>query len=125
MKTCITAIGAPSALGPYNHAVEANGFLFVSGQVGVDPVSGELAEGVEAQAKQALKNAELILAAAGCSMADVVKCSVFLKNIGDFAAINDVYKNAFEKDFPARSCFEVANLPRNALFEVEIIAVKP
>lgn len=126
MKNCISAKNAPAALGPYNHATQANGFVFVSGQIGIDPAIGKMAEGgVEAQAKQALENAKNILAEAGCSMQDVVKTLVFLTDMNDFAAINEIYKNAFEREFPARSCIEVSKLPGGAVFEIELIAAKP
>lgn len=125
MKTCISASNAPSALGPYNHATEANGFVFVSGQIGIDPVAGKMVEGgVEAQARQALENTRNILAAAGCTMLDVVKSLVFLTDMNDFAAINEIYKDAFGKEFPARSCIEVSKLPGGAVFEMEVIAAK-
>ncbi|MDL2235915.1 RidA family protein [Christensenellaceae bacterium OttesenSCG-928-L17] len=125
MKTIITAKNAPAALGPYNHAIEANGFVFTSGQLGIDPATGKMPEDVEAQAKQAFSNLAGVLEAAGCTLKDVVKCMVFLQNIGDFAAVNAIYAEAYGSEFPARSCVEVAKLPGGALVEIEAIAVRP
>ncbi len=124
MKKIIIAPDAPAAIGPYNAATEANGFIFTSGQLGVDPQTGKLCDGVEAQAVQALKNLSAVLSAAGTTMQNVVKTTVFLQDLNDFAAVNAIYKDAFSDNFPARSCVEVAKLPAGALVEVECIAVK-
>lgn len=120
----IIADGAPAAVGPYSHAVKAGKTLFVSGQLGLDPVSGELVEGVEAQARVALENLKAVLVAAKMEMEDVVKTTVFLKDMGDFAAINAIYAEAFGDTKPARSCVAVAALPKGGLFEIEAIARK-
>ncbi|MBU9727971.1 RidA family protein [Diplocloster modestus] len=123
-KSVITAQKAPAAVGPYSHAVMAGDVLFTSGQLGLDPVSGELKEGVEAQTTQALENLKAVLEASGLSLKNVVKTVVFLDNIGDFAAVNAIYANYFEGDTPARSCVQVAALPKGGLVEIEAVAVK-
>ncbi len=120
----IIAQGAPAAVGPYSHAVRAGKTLYASGQLGLDPVTGQLAEGVEAQARTALSNLKAVLEAAGMEMADVVKTTVFLVDMGDFAAINAIYADAFGETKPARSCVAVAALPKGGLFEIEAIARK-
>ena len=113
---------APVALGAYSQAVKANGFVFVSGQLGIDPATGKMPEGVEAQAKQSLANVEALLTAAGATFADVVKTTVYLADIADFAAVNEIYASKFEAPFPARSAFQVATLPAGGLVEIEVIA---
>ncbi len=123
-KEIIVANNAPAALGPYSHANAANGFVFVSGQIGIDPATGKLLDGVEPQAEQAFKNLANILAAAGSDMQHVVKTTVFVMDMGEFANVNRIYKEHFGSDFPARSCIQVGNLPGGALVEVEAIAVQ-
>lgn len=124
-KECVTAAGAPAALGPYSHANKAGNFVFASGQLGIDPATGTLVEGgIRAQAHQALQNLAVVLSACGCTLSDVVKTTVFLKDIKDFAAVNEVYGSFFQKDFPARSAIQVAALPKNGLVEIEAIAYK-
>lgn len=120
----IAAQNAPAAVGPYSHAVLAGDTLYTSGQLGLDPVSGELKEGVEAQARQALLNLQAVVEAAGMTMQDVVKTTVFLANIADFAAINSIYAEFFNGETPARSCVQAGDLPKGGLFEIEAIAVK-
>ena len=124
MNQTITAPNAPAAVGPYCHAKLAGGLLFTSGQLGLIPATGELPQGVEAQATQALENLKAVLAAAGMSCADVVKTTVFLADINDFAAINAIYAEYFPGEAPARSCVQVAALPKGALFEIEAIAAQ-
>lgn len=124
MNKTITAAGAPAAVGPYCHAKLAGNTLYCSGQLGLIPATGELAQGVEAQARQALDNLGVILREAGMDYADVVKTTVFLANIHDFAAINAIYADYFKTEPPARSCVEVAALPKAGLFEIEAVAVK-
>lgn len=121
-RETITAQNAPAAVGPYVHAVKAGGFVFTSGQLGLDPVTGTLPEGVEAQAEQAIKNIETVLKAAGLGLSDVVKTTVFLADINDFAAINAIYAKYFTGQTPARSCVQAAALPKGGLFEIEVIA---
>ena len=124
MKEIIIATNAPAALGPYSHAVAMEGIVFTSGQLGIDPATGKLAEGVAAQAEQALKNLEAVLKAAGASMADVVKTTVFVKDLADFGTVNTIYGQHFGADFPARSCVQVAALPAGGLVEIESVAFK-
>ncbi len=124
MKKAIHASGAPAAVGPYVHAVEANGLIFTSGQLGLIPETGELPEGVEAQAHHSLKNLAAVLEAAGSSLGHVVKTNVFLDDINDFAKVNEVYAQYFQGEPPARSCVQAAKLPKGGLVEIEAIAVK-
>ena len=124
MKKVISTTKAPAAIGPYSQAIEANGFVFASGQIPVDPETGVIPEEIEAQAEQVMKNMKNLLEAAGTSIDQVVKTSVFIKNMDDFATINSIYAKYFEKDCPARSCVEIARLPKDVLLEMEAIAVK-
>ena len=121
-RQSISTTNAPAALGPYSQAIAVEGFLFCSGQIGLDPASGELADGVEAQAHRALLNLAAVLAEAGLGWADVVKTTVFLADIADFAAINAVYASHVVDPPPARSTFAVAALPKGARIEIEAIA---
>lgn len=113
---------APGAIGPYSQAVRAGDMLFTSGQLGLNPETGVLAEGVRAQADQALKNLGAILHEAGLDYKDVIKTVVFIKNIADFKTVNEVYAQYFTANYPARSCVEVAALPMGGLVEVECVA---
>lgn len=123
MKQVIQTAKAPGAIGPYSQAIKANGFVFVSGQLPVQPATGQFAEGgIEGQTKQSIENVKAILAEAGCSLADVVKSTVFIKNMNDFAAMNKVYAEYFTGECPARACVEVARLPKDAMVEIEVIA---
>lgn len=124
MNKTITAENAPAAVGPYCHAKLAGNTLYTSGQLGLIPATGELPQGVEAQAAQALDNLKDVLSAAGMGLEDVVKTTVFLADIRDFAAINTIYANYFTGEAPARSCVQAAALPKGALFEIEAVAVK-
>ena len=124
MKKVISTTNAPAAIGPYSQAIEANGFVFASGQIPVNPETGEIPEGIEAQAEQVMKNVKNLLEAAGTSVDQVVKTGVFIKNMDDFATINGIYAKYFAKDCPARSCVEVARLPTDVLLEMDAIAVK-
>ena len=123
-KEVINAKNAPAAVGPYVHAVKAGEMVFTSGQLGLDPVTGNLADGVEAQAHLSLKNLGAVLEAGGLTYSDVVKTTVFLDDMNDFAAINTIYAEYFTGEAPARSCVEVAKLPKGGLIEIEAIAVK-
>ena len=114
---------APAALGPYSQAYEANGFVFTAGELGIDPQTGKLPEGIAAQAEQACKNIEAILEASGMSMMNVIKTTCFLADMGDFATFNEVYAKYFTSK-PARSCVAVKTLPKGVLCEIEAIAVK-
>jgi len=123
-KKVVSTNNAPPAVGPYSQAIRAGGFLFLSGQLPLDPKTGTItATDVAAQTRQAITNIKSILAAAGLSLSDVVKTTVFLKDIQDFAKMNGVYKEYFAQDAPARSSFQVANLPMNALVEIESVAI--
>ena len=124
MKNVISTEKAPAAIGPYSQAIEGNGMAYTSGVIPVVPETGEIPEGSAAQAKQVLTNLSHLLEAAGSSMANVVKTTVFIKEMNDFGAINEVYATFFEGDFPARSCVEVARLPKDVMIEVEAVAVK-
>jgi 2-iminobutanoate/2-iminopropanoate deaminase len=121
-RTAISTGGAPAALGPYSQAVDADGLVFCSGQLGLDPATGDLAEGVEAQAERALRNLAAVLDAAGLAWADVAKTTIFLADIGDFAAVNGVYGAVMPDPPPARSTVGVAALPKGARVEIEAIA---
>ena len=123
-KTVINAAKAPAAVGPYSHANAAGETIYISGQLGLDPETGVLAEGVEAQSKTGFENLKTILTEVGVSFENVVKTTVFLTDMNDFAAVNDIYAQYFTADYPARSCFQVAALPKGASFEIEAIAAK-
>ena len=116
---------APKAIGPYSQAIEANGLVITSGQLPIDPTTGEFAPGgIKEQTRQSLTNAKAILEEAGISMANVMKTTVFLSDMNNFAAMNEVYAEFFSEPFPARSAIAVKTLPKNALVEVECIAAK-
>lgn len=121
-KTAIVTDKAPKALGPYSAGIKTGDMLFLSGQLGIDPATGRLAEGVEAQAAQSLANIEALLAEAGATFENVVKTTVLLADIADFSAVNGVYALRFPEPYPARSAFAVAALPAGALVEIEVVA---
>ena len=124
MKNVISTEKAPKAIGPYSQAIEAAGMLFISGQIPIVPATGEIIDGgVEEQTEQVLVNIEAILAAKGLSFADVVKTTVFLSDMNDFATVNGIYAKAFVENPPARSCVQVARLPKDVKIEIETIAV--
>ncbi len=121
----ITAPSAPAAIGPYSHAIEAGPFIFCSGQTPIDPATGQLAVGdIEVQTKQVFANITAVLAAAGCTLQHVVKSTVYLKDMGDFAKMNGVYEAAFAGHKPARTTIQAAKLPRDCIVEIEVIAHK-
>ena len=125
MKKVIATTNAPAAIGPYSQAVHVGNMLFASGQLGIDPATGNFVEGaVKEQTAQAFKNVKAILTEAGLDISDVVKTTVFLADMGDFGAMNEVYASQFEGAFPARSAVAVKTLPKNGLVEIEVIAVK-
>ncbi len=125
MKKVISTTNAPAAIGPYSQAIQAGDFLFASGQLGMDPTTGNFVEGgVKEQTVQVFKNIHAILNAAGYTIDNVVKTTVFLADMADFAVVNEVYASQFTGDFPARSAVAVKTLPKNGLVEIEIIAVK-
>lgn len=122
-KTLISTPDAPQAIGPYSQAVERDGIVFCSGQIGLDPATGKLVEGgVRAETQQALSNLVAVLRAAGCTSQDVVKTTVYLANLADFAAMNEVYATIFGVEPPARSTIQAAALPRGAQVEIDAIA---
>ncbi len=123
-KKIINAENVPAAVGPYCHAVEAGNFVFTSGQIGLDPNTQELAEGIEAQTKQVLENLKAVLKAAGLTLSDVIKTTVFLDDVSDFGVVNEIYETYFNDSKPARSCVEAGALPKGALIEIEVIAAK-
>lgn len=123
-KESLNVNGAPAAVGPYSHAVKANGFIYVSGQLGLNPATGTLADGVEAQTRQSLENIKTILEGCGSDLRHVIKTGIFLDNMDDFAAVNVIYGEYFAEDLPARSCVEVARLPKDGLVEIEVIAAE-
>ena len=123
MKTVISTPNAPGAIGPYSQAIKVGELLFLSGQLGIDPKTGEITGDVAAQTKQARTNAKAILDAAGSAMDKVIKTTVFLSDIGNFAAMNEIYGTFFtEGSYPARSAVEVAALPKGGLVEIELVA---
>jgi 2-iminobutanoate/2-iminopropanoate deaminase len=125
MKKVIRTNRAPAAIGPYSQAIRNGDFLFVSGQLGIDPATGNFPEGgVREQAAQVFKNIRALLSEAGFSMDDVVKTTVFLTDMADFAAVNEIYASHFQGNFPARSTVAVAGLPKNGRVEIELIAVR-
>ena len=124
MKKVISTEKAPAAIGPYSQAIEVNGMVYTSGIIPVVPETGEIPEGSVAQTRQAMTSLSNLLEAAGTSMDNVVKTTVFIKEMNDFGTINEVYKEFFTTDFPARSCVEVARLPKDVLLEIEAVAVK-
>jgi len=125
MKNIIKTTNAPQAIGPYSQAVEANGFVFVSGQIPLDPKTGNILTGdIREQTKRVMENGKAILAAAGCAMSDVVKSTIYLKNIGDFTVVNEIYGGYFLSDPPARATVEVSRLPKDVAVEMDFVALK-
>ena len=126
MKTIISTEKAPAAIGPYSQATEVNGLIITSGQLPIDPATGAfVSDNTAEQAEQSIKNLLAVLEAAGCKAEDVVKTTVFLIDIGDFAVVNEVYAKYFKGECPARCAMQVSALPKGALVEIEAIAVKP
>lgn len=124
MKKVISTEKAPAAIGPYSQAIEVNGMVYTSGVIPVNPATGEIPAEVQGQAEQAFSNLSNLLEAAGSSMENVVKTTVFIKEMDDFGKINEIYADYFTKPYPARSCVEVARLPKDVLLEIEAIAIK-
>ena len=122
--THVSTPNAPAALGPYSQAVDTGSTVYCSGQLGLDPATGNLADGVQAQTQQALKNLQAVLNEAGLSLDNVVKTTVFVQDLADFGTVNEIYGTYFHGGFPARSCVQIAALPKNALVEIECIAVR-
>lgn len=124
MKIQISTDKAPGAIGPYSQAIDAGAFVFISGQIPVNPATGNIPEGITAQTTQSLANVRAILAEAGLTVADVVKTTVFLADMADFGPMNEVYASVFTAPFPARSAVAVKTLPKNVLVEIEVIATR-
>jgi 2-iminobutanoate/2-iminopropanoate deaminase len=124
MKNVISTDKAPAAIGPYSQAIEVNGMVYTSGVIPVVPATGEIPEGSVAQARQAFENLSHLLEAAGSGVDKVVKTTVFIKEMNDFGAINEVYAEVFPAPYPARSCVEVARLPKDVMLEIEAVATK-
>lgn len=124
MQKVISTDKAPGAIGPYSQAIEVNGMVFTSGVIPVDPETGVIPEGVEAQATQAFTNLTNLVEASGAAMSQVVKTTVFIKEMNDFGKINEIYAKFFKEPYPSRSCVEVARLPKDVLLEVEAIVAK-
>ena len=124
MKKIISTEKAPAAIGPYSQAIEVNGMVYTSGVIPVNPATGEIPEGIEAQADQAIGNLVALLKEAGIPAENVIKTTVFIKDMDDFGKVNDVYSRYFTFDCPARSCVEVARLPKDVLIEIEAIGAK-
>lgn len=125
MKKIIVTANAPKAIGPYSQAVEAQGFVFVSGQIPIDPASGNMiAGGIKEQTERVMENGKAVLTAAGCGMDRVVKATIYLKDMNDFGAVNEVYGRYFPSEPPARATVAVSRLPKDAAVEIDFIAVK-
>ena len=125
MKNVISTEKAPGAIGPYSQAVEIDNLVYTSGQLGIDPATGAFGEGVQGQTAQALENVKAILETRGLTMDDIIKTTVFIKDMNDFGKINEIYAKYICGDIlPARSCVEVARLPKDGLVEIEVIALK-
>lgn len=122
MKSVLSA-NAPKAVGPYSQAVVANGFVFCAGQIGLDPQRGDLIDGVENQTHQVIKNLQAVLEAAGSSLENIVKTTIFIQDMNDYTKINEIYGSYFEEHKPARATVEVARLPKDALVEIDAIAI--
>lgn len=124
MRKEIFTENAPAAIGPYSQAIQVGDFVFASGQIGVDPKTGEAVEGIEAQTHQVMKNIQAVLTEVGADFSDVVKFTIFLDSMDDFATVNELYGSYLEKPYPARSTVEVSRLPKDLLVEMEVIIHK-
>lgn len=122
-RSVVSTPNAPAAIGPYSQAIRAGQFLFASGQLGLDPATGDLREGIEAQTRQALANLQAVLSEAGATVANVVKTTIFLADLSHFATVNQLYGEVFGHEPPARSTVQVAALPKGGLVEIEVIAL--
>jgi 2-iminobutanoate/2-iminopropanoate deaminase len=123
MKQVISTKGAPGAIGPYSQAIKVGNFVYTSGQLPINPANGELVDDIKKATEQSLENVKAILQEAGTTMDKVIKTVVFLRDMNDFAAMNEVYGTYFKENAPARSCVQVAKLPKDAVVEIEVVAV--
>ncbi|HLR01270.1 MAG TPA: RidA family protein [Virgibacillus sp.] len=121
MKKEIYTDNAPAAIGPYSQAIQAGDFLYVSGQIGINPETGDVAEGIEAQTKQVMENLKAILAEANTSFADVIKFTIYIQSMDNFATVNDIYGGYLQKPYPARATVEVSRLPKDMLVEMDAV----
>ena len=124
MRKVIQTNGAPQAIGPYSQAIDAGGFVFVSGQIPIDPTTSEVVEGIENQTHQVMKNLNAILKEASITFQEVVKFTIYLNSMDDFAKVNEIYATYLEQPYPARATVEVSRLPKDVLIEMDVIAVK-
>lgn len=124
MKKVVSTTKAPAAIGPYSQAIEVNGMIYTSGQIPVNPATGEISDTIEGQTRQVMENVKNLLEAAGTNMENVVKTTVFIKDMNDFGKINEIYAEFFKGACPARSCVEAARLPKDVWIEMEAVAVK-
>ncbi|MFI3240538.1 MAG: RidA family protein [Bacteroidales bacterium] len=124
MKKAISTPAAPAAIGPYSQAIESNGTIYISGQIPIDPATGNIAETIEEQAEQVFKNIEAILQAVDCTMDNVVKTTVLLADMNHFATVNEIYASHFNAPYPARAAYQVSRLPKDVLIEIESIATR-
>ena len=124
MKQVIATTAAPGAIGPYSQAIDTGTFVYASGQIPINPATGEIPQGITAQTEQSLANVKAIMEAAGLTMANVVKTTVFLADMADFGAMNEVYARAFEPPYPARSAVAVRELPKGVMVEIEVLAMR-
>ena len=124
MMQSVMTLKAPGAMGPYSQAILMNNTMFISGQLGIEPNSGNLVEGFEAQTNQVFANIKAILDAVGMGFSNIVKCSVFLKDLNDFAVMNEIYGRYFSAPYPAREAIQVARLPKDGLIEISVIAMR-
>ncbi|RKQ33579.1 RidA family protein [Oceanobacillus halophilus] len=122
MKKAIHTKNAPAAIGPYSQAIQAGDFLYVSGQIPIDPASGEIVEGIEKQTEQVLKNLQAILTEAGADFSQVVKFTIFVANMDHFGTVNEIYGSFLEEPYPARATVEVSRLPKDVLVEMDVVA---
>lgn len=122
MKKEVSTSKAPGAIGPYSQAIDTGDFVFLAGQIGIDPEKGELVSGIETQARQVMENIKAVLQEAGLGFENVVKTTIYLANMEDFGKVNEIYGSYFEKPYPARSTVAVKSLPKGALVEIEVIA---
>ncbi|MGL4366672.1 MAG: RidA family protein [Brevinemataceae bacterium] len=124
MKKSIHSSNAPKAIGPYSQAIEANGTIYISGQIPVNPSTGEIPQDIKSQTTQSMENIKAILTECGLDCSHIVRCGIFLKSMNDFSVVNEVYSTYFSEPFPARATVEVSRLPKDVLVEIDVIAIR-